>query len=289
MTYFEEKTKEWLKLLEQHSYNEVVLYLEDLKKRAEIDYNLFLYMVISDVLLGEAYKQRVRLALIVVAPLRVEVLPEDRGRIVYLLANCVNSGLDKANEMLAKEFGSSFKLQKSYLVSSRNISFDQISKKAKEIKRAIYNICYFQVQDMINEILAYYEIFKVTDQNELLSILNIAQEVRDDLEKTPQIGTHTEAGKVIINKVKELYRTTGRIKMEIDALDNAEDFMEIQEYAFYVCFVCLARDAAVKQNIAPNDLEFARRFLTRLLGQTKFMSLQGTDELQRMHKHLMPK
>lgn len=285
MSYFEEKTKEWTKLIEQHSFYEVKSYLENLK-RVEIEYNLFFYMLLSDVLLGEVFKQRVRLAMIVSAPLKVEVLPEDRGRVVYLLANCENSDLAKANQMFEKEFGPNFQLKRNYLVSSRNVSFEQLVKKAREIKRAIYNICYFQVQDIVNEILAYYKIFKVTDQDEILSILNIAQEIRDDLQKTPQISTYTEEGKLILDKAKALYKATGRIKMEIDGLDSAEDFIEIQAYAFYMSFVCLARDAAVKKNIDSEDFEFARKFLTRVLGQTKFMSLQDTDELQRLHKPL---
>lgn len=288
MTYYEKKIKEWATLLQKRSFDQVLIYLTDLKKTAHIDEQLFTYLVNSDVILQELYQQRVKLAIIASRPAKAMVLPEDRSRIALTLAQCAKHSFEEANVILAKEFGPNFQLQEKYKVGDRSLTWTQIVQKAKELRTGIYNNCYVQMQPIVSEIMAYYKTFKVTDQDQVLQILNLTQELKDSLKTQSLQNAGTKESEVIIAKTKELYHAVGRLQLEMDELDIDPDLVEIQEYVFYMNFVCIARAAAINQRVSPSDWGFARKFLTRVLGQAKFMSLQDTEEMLRLHQPLAP-
>lgn len=282
----EQKIEKYTAFLEKNPYSKVRDYLDKLKIPESDEFMSFYSMVYEEQLLLTIERQKVALAQIISSSSKAEVLPEDRSRLIYLLANCAALDLTKTNQSFEKEFGPGFRINESYMVRGKRYGWQKLAIKAKEIKNGLYNCCYLASQDLLDNIIEYYKLFPVNDINRLIAIDALANEIITDLSNDSILTPIAERAKPLMNKIERFYSATNRLKIDIDKLKEEVDFDKIKEYILTIHMICSVRISLSNSGIQLDRIDEAEKLLLKYIGRTRFMNLLSVDELERFGKPL---
>jgi|GEM_PF-2096905 len=286
----EKRIKEFIDFIQEHTFDQVMGYIADLEKKDNLFYLVTMNMILDRTILIELYQLKVKLAMIFVPTIEGNLLPEDNGRVVFLLAKCAALDLQTANKKFQNEFGPFFRLQDEYRIKGRLYSWKLFAAKSVKIKRGIHNICYFLVQDVVKEIIAYMKIFRTADPQGLIEISNLAREIRKLIRgENRYISPSAPEAGPILEKVKRLFTLTRRLEIDYRKIVEEPDLYEVERFAFVIETISIIRLELLAKRMSPDDYNYAKRYLTKQFGEAKFMDLMSTEELQRLHQPLSRK
>lgn len=282
----EQKIERNALFLERNSYEKVRIRLDELKKNNLYEFLLFYSMVYEGKLLITIERHKVSLARIIASSTTTEVLPEDRSRLIFLLASCATLELEKANQLFGKEFGPNFKIKDSYLAGKKRYGWQKLAVKAKEIRNGLYNYCYLVSQDLLNNIIEYFKLFQINDLNQLTAVDALALDIITDLKNTTVLTPASEQAKPLMEKIEKFYSATNRLRIDIESLKEETDLGKIKEYVLTTHLICSTKIKLHSLKIPADDTTKAKELLFKHLGRVEFMDLLSVDELERFGKTL---
>lgn len=274
-------------VLERSSFDEMRDYLEKLSvnEEAMLQFHGFLYNLD---LLGALSKDKNDLAMFVTQACKLSVLPEDRMRIVYFLAQSANDNLTHINQVAAKEFGPGFKIFQNYNTGRTAVTWQQVLKKAKEIINGFYIHDRLQVENYVQEIITYFQLLKVQDQSVLQEIVGLADDIANSLGQNIYRPPGDFEMKPIHDKVVRFYQLCQRASFDIEKIDNEINFENILHFIHVMKYACAARLHLLVNNQPGDNVKSAYDFLSVELAYQYSHIYIGADELERMKKPLLP-
>lgn len=282
----EEKLEKLAIFLETHTYPEIMGYLSKLKKTNSFEYMLFLTMVYTQELLIRINRHKVSLARIIEKNASSAVMPEDRSRIVLLLSELSKYDFEKAKKIFLSEFGPNLPLLPSYRSSTKEYDWAFLSKKAYQIKRGLYNHSYLSVKDTVNKIMSYYKIYGNYDLEQLKNTEQLAVVIITKLNNNKLLTPSSPQAKEIIELLTKFYKLTNRINIDIEKIDQGEDFYTEKEYVLNLHYVIKTRLALIDKKLSPQNFDLAEKIVFQELGKIKFFDLLSYEEIQRFGKKL---
>jgi hypothetical protein len=262
----EKKAKEYAKLLETYRYSDLKNLLKGWEKSNSKEFFLFQALFHSSDIFQAISYHKILLAKILAESSKVEALPEDRSRIVFLLADYTNASFEQVNQAFVKEFGPYFKIFRNYNIGTAVKPWSDLAKRASEIRNGYMNHNYITVQGAVDDIIAFTKDFPITDYNILKQMDNLAGEILVQVGDQPEIPLATPAAAKIKEKVHQLYKMAGVLEMEIVKMEQSEDFETVADFVLKIKYACLLKTFCLEKNIDIKTYPLLEGFLLTEIG-----------------------
>ncbi|MCL5410748.1 MAG: hypothetical protein M1324_02735 [Patescibacteria group bacterium] len=284
---FEEEITKYARMFENQNFDSILAYLEEKKKTDDFEYALLLSLVYNNNILHKILEHKVLLAIFISKQLPVEIAPEDRTRLIYILAKLHNIDYQRANEEMKREFGPNFNFPENIIIGRKTYSWKILAKRANEVKKGIYNNCYLQVLNLVKVLHEYFTLFKETDPDKIGTINKLSLDILAQLNSSPVFGMpYSENRKNLIPKIQQFYRLTNRVNLDIKKIEENPDFTTILDYTLAVHMACDIKLELIAKKMSPNDSGYAFKSLLKHFGEIKFNDLLDMDEIERFSKIL---
>jgi hypothetical protein len=280
------KVNKYTFFFEQHPYSDIRKLINELFQTDKKEmFNFYLWYFDAQYLTKIA-DHKLKLANFLSRESSVISLPEDTKRIVFLLATYGNLNLNAVNTELSKELGSHFKIFEFYHVEGNNISWKVFAKRAFEIRQGYQNHFYLKVQDIVNDVLGYYKNSKQNDTKKLIEMVDLGEkilsEIGSDLLETPSSKPN------VLEEIEQFYEESGRIKLDIDRLNEEYSYENIASFITMISFVCQTKLHLINKKVSLSNLSAAEKYLLNYFAKKEFDNLISAEELIREHKPLEP-
>lgn len=272
--------KQFAKLLEENSFSKLKKYLESLKASDVNKYHHF-YEYINDLSLwSEISQQKISLAKFVTEQSKVVAFQDDRTRIVLQLAQLNGKELKDINSALVNEFGDYFQMFPVYVTGDKKLTYQEITKRAAEIRNGLRNICYLGIEDTAEEVMIYFKGNTVNDKEKLLQLrdatFSLMQKMRD-------ASAFISSGvfKEIKPEIITYYKLTNRTELDVKSLDDP-DFDDIAKFVYMMAEIVSIKLKLIERGFAPNDLVQAKKIILDNLARIEFNKYTSVEEMERI-------
>lgn len=277
--------KKFLTTLEKHSFAEVEDFLKSLPSNQARDF--LANKVYNTELLSMITNHKILLVTALTQAAKVFAEPEDRTRIVFLLAKHSQSTFQAVNHAFELEFGPLFKIFKEYAINGKNRSWRELAIKAGEIRNALRNYDLLNSVPVVDEIMNFYKMYEVNDQDKLTTIIDQVNNILPKTGRDPMLLTNNPDIEEAKEKITTLYKSIGRLDIDIKALDSGIDFDQINELLFLLKYSSLTKLLLIDKKTKVTDLVEARNVLLKYFASQFSLNYRG-DELKRQHVKLQP-
>lgn len=272
--------------LEQHSYDEIRGLLAIMER---VDFLNFWKYFFDFSLLGEIANHKNVLAMEIAKSSGVKAPPDDRKRIVFALAKHENVGLSELEIALRQELGPNFKLQNHYTFGQVVKSWQEVVKRAAEIRNGYFNLAYLGVENQVAGVMKVYSMSEEKDLEKLKKLSDLATDTLNKSVKYIYYPPSAPELKEIMPKIVEFYKASNRLQLDIEAMDEAADIQDPIDYIVVMKSIYDTKLAMAKKGILLDDFAAAEKEVRRTMSQFYFEeNFLSLDEIAREGKALEP-
>lgn len=275
------KPENFAYIIESHSFTWVRDFLRDLREKDPEMYSLFWYMIGEAQILNEISYHKVLLGKFLSERAKVNALPEDRTRIVLLLANYARSSFEEVNQVFTKEFGI-FPIYSKYDLGNGSVkTWQEIAYRAKQIENGLRNYFHCAAIPRVKEVLSVYKTNQEVGYDSLQKLYVQASEIigqcGDKIDQNPNDPNHNNLKQEII----DFYHQTQRLELDVKKIDEETNYGKIITYVSNLRLVYLSKIYLINRKLPLGNLEVVENFLIELLGKILYSGSFSTEEIGR--------
>jgi|GEM_PF-2218107 len=269
-------------LLEKTKYFELKKIFANFEKADPKDFSYVYLQFADDDVLQEIQYHKVRYSKYLEKFLKMKTLPEDRSRIIFTLAKCSGKTLEQANLIWKKEFGENFSLPAKFDIGGGEVrTFEEVAGRAKEIKNGFLNNAYFSVQAQVDELMTYIKSNALSDLPKIVELYNLAIDILAAIGGIPDGDPSDVVFHETMEKVIQFYKGSNRLQLDIERLNQEEDFSNIIEYVAIEKMVYQTKIHLIGNKHSVNDYAEAERYLLFVLAQLEMVNYITNEEQAR--------